>query len=157
MSHVSSSEEFDLYEKGSAPVLLTMRIVVFFLVLDVAFRWLGFERVRSWVMRRSEARPRHEECQSIDELVMRSYRAVVAATAVYYRRRKDCLPRALAIYHFLRARGAPVEFRLGVKKFPFSAHAWVEYRGQVVDISPRISSRYIVMKTVGGTGRGEHE
>lgn len=154
MSDVSRSAEFDLYKKGPTPVWLTLQILLFFIALDIAFRALGYERVRSWVMQRSEARPRREEDQAMDELVTRTYRAVVAATAFYYRKRKDCLPRALAIYHFLRAKGAPVEFRLGIKKFPFSAHAWVEYRGHVVDISPKIAPRYVPMKTVGRIGGG---
>lgn len=155
MSRPSRLEEFNLYREGSAPLLLTAKILAFFVGLDIAFRLLGYERVRSWIMRRSGARPRLPEDHAMDSLVTRTYRAVVTATAFYYRKRKDCLPRALAIYHFLRTQGAPVVFRLGVKKYPFSAHAWVEYRGQVIDISPDIATQYVTMKTVRHLGSDE--
>ncbi len=157
MSAVSESGEFDLYREGPTPIFLTIQVLLFFVGLDVAFRFRGFERVRAWVMRRSEKRPRRQPDPAMDEFVARTYRAVVAATAAYYRQQKDCLPRALAIFHFLRSKGVPVDFRLGIKKFPVAAHAWVEYRGQVVDISPDIAPRYIKMETVGKIGRKEDE
>ena len=108
MSAASKPGEFDLYRKGPTPVFLTFRVLLFFVGLDVAFRLRGFERVRTWVMRRSEKRPRRPADPAMDEFVARTYRAVVAATAAYYRQQKDCLPRALAIFHFLRSKGAPV-------------------------------------------------
>ena len=37
----------------------------------------------------------------------------------------DCLPRSLALHRFLIAAGFDVHHCLGVKRFPFSAHAWV--------------------------------
>lgn len=148
MNQLSLSNELDLYQKGPTPVFLTLQMLVFFVRLDLAFRFFGFERSRAWVMKKSAGSPLRPTDRRMDELVTRTYRAVVAATAFYYRQRRDCLPRALAIYHFLRAKGAPVELRIGVKKFPVSAHAWVEYRGQVVDISPNIARRYVEMKRV---------
>lgn len=45
---------------------------------------------------------------------------------------KDCLPRSLALFRFLRAVGLPVEHCIGVKRFPFTAHAWVEHEGEVI-------------------------
>jgi hypothetical protein len=41
----------------------------------------------------------------------------------------DCLPRSLALFVFLRSRGFTPELVIGVKRFPFGAHAWVEHAG----------------------------
>lgn len=43
---------------------------------------------------------------------------------------EDCLPRSFALYRYLRAHGVAAEFSIGVKRFPFQAHAWVEVAGQ---------------------------
>jgi hypothetical protein len=45
-------------------------------------------------------------------------------------RRDDCLPRSLALYLFLRARGFPVRHTVGIADDPLRAHAWVELDGQ---------------------------
>jgi hypothetical protein len=41
----------------------------------------------------------------------------------------DCLLRSLSLYRFLRSLGCPAEHVIGVRRFPFKAHAWVEYDG----------------------------
>lgn len=45
---------------------------------------------------------------------------------------RDCLPRSLALFTFLRSIGVAAEHRIGVCRFPFRAHAWVEYDGRVL-------------------------
>jgi hypothetical protein len=39
---------------------------------------------------------------------------------------RDCLPRTLALFVFLHRCGFRVAHRIGVKRYPFDAHAWVE-------------------------------
>jgi hypothetical protein len=41
----------------------------------------------------------------------------------------DCLLRSLSLYRFLRSRGCAAEHVIGVRRFPFKAHAWVECDG----------------------------
>lgn len=43
---------------------------------------------------------------------------------------EDCLPASLALFAFLRSQGFSPEFVIGVKRFPFGAHAWVEHDGE---------------------------
>jgi hypothetical protein len=50
--------------------------------------------------------------------------------------RIDCLPRSLALHRFLRSVGIGAEHCIGVRRFPFGAHAWVEITGSVVLDSP---------------------
>jgi hypothetical protein len=44
----------------------------------------------------------------------------------------DCLVRSLSLYRFLRGAGNPAEHVIGIRRFPFQAHAWVECAGAVV-------------------------
>jgi hypothetical protein len=50
--------------------------------------------------------------------------------------RIDCLPRSLALHRFLRAVAIGAEHCIGVRRFPFGAHAWVEVAGRIVHDSP---------------------
>jgi transglutaminase superfamily protein/coenzyme PQQ synthesis protein D (PqqD) len=45
---------------------------------------------------------------------------------------KDCLLRSLSLYRFLRGAGVVAEHVMGVHRFPFVAHAWVEVDGAPV-------------------------
>ena len=45
----------------------------------------------------------------------------------------DCLPRSLALTRFLRCTGWPAAHVLGVRLYPFEAHAWVEVGGTPVN------------------------
>jgi hypothetical protein len=45
---------------------------------------------------------------------------------------RDCLPRSLALFRFLRRMGVAASHRIGVELDPFAAHAWVEVGGAVV-------------------------
>jgi hypothetical protein len=46
--------------------------------------------------------------------------------------RKDCLPRSLALHRFLLSIGIDADHCIGVRRFPFRAHAWVEVGKTVV-------------------------
>jgi hypothetical protein len=48
---------------------------------------------------------------------------------------RDCLPRSLALYRFMLLAGIPVDHCMGVMRFPFQSHAWVEYQGRVLNDS----------------------
>jgi hypothetical protein len=44
----------------------------------------------------------------------------------------QCKERALVCWHLLRRMGLPARLVMGVMLYPFTAHAWTEYRGRVV-------------------------
>jgi Transglutaminase-like superfamily/Coenzyme PQQ synthesis protein D (PqqD) len=69
-----------------------------------------------------------------EELVERAVRAFARAENLFVMRKapRDCFPRSIALFCFLRQLGVPVEHRVGVERFPFRAHAWVEYDGRVL-------------------------
>lgn len=53
----------------------------------------------------------------------------VAAVLTSSQGDEDCLPKSLALFGFLRSQGFAPELIIGVKRFPFGAHAWVELKG----------------------------
>ena len=71
--------------------------------------------------------PDPEALESALRSFLRAENAFVARRAP-----DDCLLRSLALYRFLRAAGLPCEHRIGVRRFPFTAHAWVEHDGSAL-------------------------
>jgi hypothetical protein len=64
----------------------------------------------------------------VAELLARAERAFLVAENFFVMKSapKDCLPRSLALFRFLRSIGVPAEHRIGVTRYPFEAHAWVQ-------------------------------
>ena len=60
----------------------------------------------------------------------------------------DCLPRSLALFRVLRAAGLPVEHCIGVQQFPFTAHAWAQFRGDIIHDDPENQTRYTVIARI---------
>lgn len=114
---------------------MTIQALLVFLLLDSAFRVFGFPRVFLFVDRWGRRSVTAASLAVQQSTVHRTLEAVRTATRYYYRRRLDCLPRSLAIYVLLRRQGVPATLRIGVKRFPFAAHAWVECLGEVIDDS----------------------
>ena len=102
-----------------------------FFALDVGILLFGFPRVYQFVQSRSRV-PNAVGAPVRRRVICRTVEAVRTATRYYYRRRRDCLPRALTACLLLWRSGVPATLRIGVKRFPFGAHAWVECDGQRV-------------------------
>lgn len=99
----------------------------------------GYERTLDWIRRRVEAVPASERA------AMESVRAAewrVAMTAALYPGRAQCLERSLALYLLLRCQGVAVRYCHGVQPYPFQAHAWLEYRGEVINDVPERAHQY---------------
>jgi hypothetical protein len=56
----------------------------------------------------------------------------VNAAAVWYPKQTLCLQKASVTTSLLRQHGFQADMKIGVRKQPFHAHAWVEVDGQVV-------------------------
>ena len=114
---------------------MTIQALLVFVILDVGFRIFNISRmfrfVEWWGLRKVDTTSmavRRRTCRRVSEVVR-------TASRYYYRRRLDCLPRAMTTYILLRGRGVPATLRIGVKRYPFGAHAWVECLGEVLDDS----------------------
>jgi hypothetical protein len=102
-------------------------------LLKAALHLLGFARTWRWMSVRAEAIPPMTDVNA--DLVARAEYAIATGAALYPGR-AACLERSLVLYWWLRRAGVPVEYRMGVQMYPFLAHAWVEFRGQVVNDVP---------------------
>lgn len=60
----------------------------------------------------------------------------------------DCLPRSLALFRFLRSAGLPAHHCIGVRPFPFTAHAWTECCGRVVHDDGMNRNRFTVIARI---------
>jgi len=94
--------------------------------------------------------PIPEESAQADRLLERALAAFRTAESFFLIKRAptDCLPRSLALFRFLRSAGLAVEHRIGVRRFPFDAHAWVEHRGRVVLDNPARQSVYATLARI---------
>jgi len=74
----------------------------------------------------------------VESLLARGLRAFARAENLFLMPKapRDCFPRSIALFRFLRAIGVPVEHRIGVNRYPFAAHAWVEWNGRVLSDHP---------------------
>jgi Transglutaminase-like superfamily len=92
----------------------------------------GFHR--AFEMIRTSSKPAAECSSSIDLSTARGI--FLRAESLFWLKRQpeDCLPRSIALYTFLLQVGLTAEFIIGVCRYPFQAHAWVEVDGvPVVD------------------------
>lgn len=114
---------------------MTIQAFVIFVLLDIGFRVFRFPRVFLFVDRWGRRSVRAAPLAARRRRLQGTLEAVRTASRYYHRRGLDCLPRSLAIYVLLRRQGVPATLRIGVKRFPFAAHAWVECLGEVIDDS----------------------
>jgi hypothetical protein len=104
--------------------------MLFIGVLKAALKVVGFELTWRWIRRCAERTPLRNDVNSV-AVARAEYR--VAMAAALYPGRALCLERSLVLYYYLRRRGVPVDFCMGVQMYPFGAHAWVEFRKRVVN------------------------
>ena len=69
---------------------------------------------------------------------------MVKTAANYYQPWANCLKKSLVLWILLRDRGIISEIRIGVQResTTFSAHAWVEYQGIVLNDSDDVHQRF---------------
>ena len=117
-----------------------LRCMITLMLCDAALRVLGYARTMRVVRRvaadRSPGAGR--------EVIERTLHNIVIATA-FYPGRSKCLEQSVAGLVLLRRRGVPVEMRLGVQPYPFSAHAWLELDGAPVTESPEVVANYALL------------
>lgn len=128
--------------------LLVLRAWLIFLRIDVGFRRHSFEHVLQWVSRENLKISMGEALRKPEDF----FEAVKIATAFYYRKRRDCLPKALTTFYLLRRSGQDAELLIGARQFPFEAHAWVHCNGTVLDDFPGRVEDYTILHRVEAIG-----
>lgn len=72
--------------------------------------------------------------------------SAVDRAATYYFKRAWCLQRSATAACLLRLRGVQAQLVIGARRMPFGAHAWVELEGRVVNDSPVVRKRFVVIE-----------
>jgi hypothetical protein len=110
----------------------------------LALRLIGFRRWQTLLARLAPIRPglNKDAATIIEE--GRVVARLVDAAARHGLYRATCLPRSLALWCLLRRCGIDSNLRIGVRKEAgdIQAHAWVEYRGTVLNDGATVSERY---------------
>ena len=128
--------------------VLTSVCLALFVVIDIGLYLVGFHNVYRSICLVTAQMPRTRTGSSKTRAIARSTAAVRTATWLYVRQRKDCLPKSLAAYCLVRLQGVDATFVLGVKRFPFSGHAWVECSGCLIDDTQQKIDNYTVLLRV---------
>lgn len=138
---------------GACRCFFLVRTLLVFIVLDIGFRLFGYPRMYGFVHRWSRRSAGAAPPANPSGVVERTLEGARRATRCYWRSGRDCLPRSLAVYLLLRRGGIPATFHIGVRRYPFGAHAWVEWEGRRLDDAPARQRRESYMPII-STGAG---
>lgn len=132
----------------TAPADHIPSIVVWMLLLFAvksSLHFLGFQRTIR-ILRATAGRA--PLLPLTDHTVVTAAADAISMAAAVFPGRALCLEQSLALYLWLRRRGAPVALRLGVQACPFQAHAWVEYEGEPVNEDREWLKRFTLMPSM---------
>jgi hypothetical protein len=128
---VAGAEATTTSNEIRVPTVLTSTIMIALLKLSLRVR--GYKRTIEWMRRRVENVPVRTD---VDPTVVKAAEWWVAMAAAFYPGRAQCLERSLVLYYVLRRQGVPVKYCHGVQPSPLTAHAWIEYQGDVINDVP---------------------
>jgi hypothetical protein len=127
---------------------LTIRAWWALVCVTISLSWRGFSRTYADAISASKSRP--VVTDDLEDVLSRGVAAFARAEEFFYLKAApaDCLPRSLALFRILRATGLPVEHCIGVQQFPFTAHAWAQFRGGIIHDDPENQNRYTVIARI---------
>jgi hypothetical protein len=80
--------------------------------------------------------------------------SAVTMASSYYPKTVACLQRSAVVARMLSRRGVPACVVIGVQRFPFASHAWVEISGgTVVNDKPKVKTLYTELDRFGSMAR----
>lgn len=110
--------------------------------VDLLLLLFRFRRLYSLLERRRQT------AQRADPATLATICRAVDRAAASYFKRAWCLQRSAACVLLLRGQGFPARLVLGVRTFPFEAHAWAEVDGAVVNDQLDYVARFQVLDRV---------
>lgn len=123
--------------------------------IDLSLQVIGFERLLKRHMRRypldstkvKKVKNAHYTNEEINELLM-----TIDYVCTMYPRSAQCMHRSFLGYQYLRKQyHLPVELVVGVRKMPFSAHAWLMLNGHNINEDSQYTDQFhIILSTEGG-------
>jgi len=104
----------------------------------LSLRLLGFSRTVALLRRCHGDRPAPTEGRAAAE-VLATVDSAARDAAAGHILNPECKERALVAWHILRGRyGLPARLIIGIKTYPFQAHAWVESGGRCLTDDERL-------------------
>jgi hypothetical protein len=118
----------------AVPVVVRIPSVLRCLSTTVRIKWLlqrrRFEGTLAWLRAAVGGVPASEGAE-LEEVRALEYR--VAMAGAFYPGRARCLEQSLTLYLLARRQQIAVRYCQGMQLYPFEAHAWIEYRGEVIN------------------------
>jgi hypothetical protein len=110
---------------------LYLNAALWLIAVKIGLHLLPFNRLRGWLARPGQPNEKPVTIEEMHEIVL----AIKRVGRVLAPLRINCLPQALVGHRLLRHQGFEVRLKIGVLKNhgdQISAHAWLEYQGQVI-------------------------
>lgn len=126
--------------------VLWLRCALTLVAAVLAVRVFGLRRTLTLARRRARSVP--ATAVPTPEYLAGVVRQVDTAAA-FFPGRALCLEQSLALYAVLRWAGVDVRLLLGAQPYPFTAHAWVEYRREPVGESSDRVGRFVPFEGLG--------
>ena len=124
---------------------LRVRALWELIAYDIKVGLFGFRAVHGALERQQRGASRESPIQ--EDLIRRLVRAVSVASTFYWHPVR-CLQRSIVLARLLRDIGVPAQLVIGYRMTPFFSHAWVEVNGRVINDSPALPQRLMVLHRV---------
>lgn len=111
-----------------------IELFILYVKIDRFLKKNNFKELFSRLILEMEKRPiknySEKKTRRIEQKINKSLCRIENTSALYFRNAK-CLHRVIAQYILFRKKYCfPVKIVIGVKKFPFSSHIWLEWKGE---------------------------
>lgn len=115
-------------------ILSKFKIIVLFKKIDFQLKKEDFQSVIEAIVRQAEKKAlkqyTEDEIIKNESKIHKSIENIEVVSTLFLSETK-CLHRTIVQYRLFRERyGMPVKMVIGVKKFPFSSHMWLEWQGE---------------------------
>jgi hypothetical protein len=127
-------------------VFQVLHAAVLLILARLALIVLGFQKTAMIVNRFSRA---GDPRISMDHAQVQASKHAVSLAAAFIPARILCLEQSLVLYYKLKCNRVPVALRLGVRAYPFAAHAWVELEGRPVNETPAFLKEFEPILEIG--------
>lgn len=129
-------------------LLMFLRIYICLIFFDIELKQRGFQYMFPQYIKKYPAIG-FKKVIKLDHLISSKVNKLlylIDTACAFYPTRAECLHRSFIAFRFLRQNfGIPVELVIGVKKFPFSAHAWLLYNGVNINESEEYTSQFNII------------
>jgi hypothetical protein len=132
--------------------VLYLKTALWLLAVKIGLCLLPFNRLRTWMTSSSQPDGKPQDINGLYTVIL----AIERISQFLVPLRINCLPQALVGHRLLRQQGFDVELKIGVLKNhgdQISAHAWLEYQGQVILGDLKGLEQFAVFPSLGVTQR----